>query len=197
MELNTLLEQFKATSFIEWVAFLFGVAQVVLAWLKKTENFYAGLFSVLLYTYVFYKVGLFAESLLNAYYVWMSVWGIVVWKKENTSLPIASCSFQQNQHSALGALLTWGLLYFVLTQFTSSSVPLLDALVSALAWVGSFLLVKRKIENWLWLTASNLLAIFLQLYKGMPLTALLTLIYLGVGILGFYDWRKQAQSIKP
>lgn len=191
--INTLFEQFKATSFMEWLAFLFGVAQVILAWKNKVSNFYFGAFSVMLYVYLFFQNGLFAEALLNVYYLVVSVGGIVMWQKKASHLEptIGVCDKKFQLQSFLLFVLTFLVLFTVLKQFTNSTVPLADALVSALAWTGAYLLVHRKLENWLWLTASNILAIPLQWYKGMPLTALLTLIYLIVGIIGYFDWKRK------
>lgn len=196
MGLNTLLEQFKATSFIEWLAFLFGLAQVVLAWKNKSSNFIAGLISVLFYTYLFYTVGLYAESLLNAYYVFISLSGLWSWQIQQgqTPKPISRCNPSDWQRTIVIGLLLFLVLSIVLHQFTNSTVPIPDALVSALAWTGAYLLVQRKLENWLWLSASNLLAIPLLWYKNMPLTALLTVIYLVVGAMGYVYWKKQTYA---
>lgn len=195
MDVDILYQQFIATGIIEWLAFGLGVAQVVLAWQNQRANFYAGILSVSLYTYVFAYSGLYAESALNAYYAIISVWGILQWqqKKNESPKPITYCSKIEIRQSLLGGTLAIIILYSILHQFTNSNVPFLDALVSGLAWVGAYLLVQRKIENWLWLTASNLLAIPLQLYKGMPLTATLTIIYLVLGLLGYHRWKQESQ----
>ncbi|MGI9191491.1 MAG: nicotinamide riboside transporter PnuC [Chitinophagaceae bacterium] len=195
MEFEILRQQFIATGIIEWLAFGLGIAQVVLAWQNQRANFYVGLLSVSLYTYVFAYSGLYAESALNAYYAIISVWGILQWqqKKNESPKPITYCSKIEIRQSLLGGTLAIIILYGILHQFTNSNVPFLDALVSGLAWVGAYLLVQRKIENWLWLTASNLLAIPLQLYKGMPLTATLTIIYLVLGLLGYHRWKHESQ----
>jgi nicotinamide riboside transporter PnuC len=75
-------------------------------------------------------------------------------------------------------------------------VPQADALVSALAWVGSALLIYRKLESWLWLSASNILGIPLLLYKDLQLSAILTIVFLVVGLMGYQSWRKQISSQK-
>lgn len=164
---------------------------MVLAWQNKTSNFIAGLLSVLLYTYLFYSNGLYAESMLNAYYVLISIAGLWMWKRQTSfEKPISNC----NKNQWLWAIAFFVFLFlglrFVLSTYTNSTVPIPDALVSALAWTGAYLLVQRKLENWLWLSVSNLLAIPLLLYKNMPLTALLTIIYLVVGGLGYFEWRR-------
>lgn len=194
--MDSILQQLIATSWLEWLAFTFGVGQVVLAWLNKPLNFWFGLFSVCLYTYIFYGGGLYAESLLNLYYIFISIWGILSWqKKESTTIAISTLSIKQWRYSFFIAAIVWFILYIVLVRFTDSTVPVWDALVSSLAWVGSWLLVRRKLENWLLLSLSNMLAIPLQWSKGLELTALLTVIYLLIGILGYLRWKKEIGSV--
>ncbi len=194
--LHTIVSQCRETPVLEWLAFVLGVAQVVLAWKNKSSNFIAGLLSVLLYTYLFYTVGLYAESLLNAYYVFISLSGLWSWQKQqgHSPKPISRCNPSDWQRAIVIALLLFLVLSIILHQFTNSTVPIPDALVSALAWTGAYLLVQRKLENWLWLSASNLLAIPLLWYKNMPLTALLTVIYLVVGGMGYVYWKKQTNA---
>lgn len=81
-----ILTQLQATTLLEWLAFIFGVAQVVLALKNKIINFYAGIISVAMYTYLFYDVQLYAESLLNMYYFVVSVIGILLWQKRKMKL---------------------------------------------------------------------------------------------------------------
>lgn len=86
------------------------------------------------------------------------------------------------------------LLYVILKQYTSSTVPFFDALVSAIAWAGSWLLMRRKLENWLVLNVSNVMALPLLWYKELSLTALLTLIYIYVAIQGYVAWKKEISN---
>lgn len=85
------------------------------------------------------------------------------------------------------------ILFFLLNQFTDSTVPYLDAIVSAFAWAGTWLLLKRKLENWILLNISNLIAIPLQFYKGLELTSLLTIIYVVIAFLGYREWKKKLE----
>jgi nicotinamide mononucleotide transporter len=63
--------------------------------------------------------------------------------------------------------------------------------VSATACAGMWLLAKHKIENWILLNISNAIAIPLLVYKGIPLTACLTLFLFIVACFGYFNWRKQ------
>lgn len=197
--LKQVVSQFELTSFVEWFAFLFGVAQVVLALRNQVLNFYAGIISVSLYIYVFYYSGLYAESLLNSYYLIVSIAGIFLWqKKEGTeTLPIS----RANNKDWLQAMVLFIILFFcifiILRNFTNSTVPLADALVSSSAWVGTWLMIHRKLENWVVLNVSNLIAIPLLIYKGLHLTAILTAIYVVIAIMGYYRWKKTILLNQP
>lgn len=188
--LDSIQIQFANTSKLEWVAFFFGVIQVLLALKNKVFNFYAGIVSVLLYIIVFYQAGLFAESMLNIYYLAISVAGILIWKGA-APLPISKTTLREWIQITFLLVLLCTFLYFILSQFTVSSVPFADSVVATFAWIGSWMLVKRKLENWILLNVSNILAIPLLIYKGLELTALLTVIYFVVAIFGYFRWKKE------
>jgi nicotinamide mononucleotide transporter len=74
----------------------------------------------------------------------------------------------------------------------------MDSFVAATAWAGMWLLAKRKLENWVLLNISNIVAIPLLFYKHLPLNALLTLFLFIVAVMGYFRWkkimRKEAQA---
>ena len=174
------------------MAFLFGVLQVFLALKNKTINFYAGIISVCFYTYVFYDFKLYAESLLNFYYLITSILGLFLWQQKSQQK--ISTTTKKGWVIVVGIVLSsFFVLFFLLNQFTDSTVPYLDAIVSAFAWAGTWLLLKRKLENWILLNISNLIAIPLQFYKGLELTSLLTIIYVVIAFLGYREWKKKLE----
>lgn len=188
--LQLLIQQFKQTTWLEWLAFSFALLQVVLAWRNHILNFYAGILSVSLYIFLFYQAGLFAESALNIYYLFISVWGIVLWQSNQKENAVSYCK-QRDWIIATFIVVTAFLIsYVILRKYTSSNVPFYDALASALAWAGSWLLIKRKIENWIILNISNAIAIPLFMFKGLALTALLTVILFVIAIRAYFAWKK-------
>ncbi len=191
--MQDIIAQFKQTSVLEWYAFVLGIAQVWLARYNLRVNFLAGASSAGIFTWLFMISGLYAESCLNAYYVVISfigywMWGVSKGKEERT---ISVCSKKDHIRGFLALTGLFIVQYLILRYFTDSTVPQADALVSALAWVGSALLIYRKLESWLWLSVSNVLAIPLLLYKSLQLSAILTLVFLVVGVMGYFTWRKQ------
>jgi nicotinamide mononucleotide transporter len=185
-------QQIKETDAIQWLAVILGVVEVLLAKANKIWLYPAGIASTALSVYILIEVGLYAESLLNGYYIVMSIYGWWYWikKKDKPAVKISECSNKDWVVVCLIVLLSFLLLYFALKYYTPSTVPFLDAFISATAWAGMWLLSKRKMENWVLLNISNLFAIPLLFYKQLPLFAVLTIFLFIVAVFGYYDWRK-------
>ncbi|RFZ92531.1 nicotinamide riboside transporter PnuC [Mucilaginibacter conchicola] len=190
------IEQVKATSALEWLAVILGVAEVLLARANKVGLYPTGIAATLLWIYIFLHAHLFAESLLNVYYVVMSAYGWYHWVKKRDQ-PQVKVSFASRQEWIVTLLISfvgWGVLYLLLTKYTPSTVPIMDAWVSSTAWAGMWLLARRKVENWLLLNVSNLFAIPLLFHKHLVMASVLTLILFIVAIFGYLDWRKIAKG---
>lgn len=188
-----LYNQILATSFLEWVVVIFGVAEVLLAKRNNVLLYPTGLVAIILGIYLLLNAQLYAEVLLSMYYFGMSIYGWIVWKdrRENSGQVIVSWTTKNEMATAVSiAVIGYFVLYFVLINYTNSNVPVCDAFVSSTAWAGMWLLTRRKIENWIFLNISNIVAIPLKFHKDLPLMALLTTFLFIVAIFGFFDWRK-------
>jgi len=185
-------EQILHTSLIEWLAVGFGVSEVLLAKKNSIWLYPTGIISILLSMFLLLNVKLYAETLLNIYYLVMSVYGWIIWKKRKQDGE-NQVSWSSNKELTIAVLISvigFGVLYLVLRHYTDSDVPVFDAFVSSTAWAGMWLLAKRKIENWIFLNISNIVAIPLLFHKKLPLMACLTTFLFTVAIFGFFDWKK-------
>jgi nicotinamide mononucleotide transporter len=123
----------------------------------------------------------------------MSIYGWWYWTKKSNELPVPiGWTTRREWWTVAGIIVVgFGLTYLLLRAYTNSTVPAWDAWISVVAWAGTWLLARRKIENWVLLNISNLFAIPLLIYKGLPLFAVLTIILFIVAVAGFFDWRKR------
>lgn len=193
--LDIILSAFHDTSWLELSAVVFGVIQVFLSKANKLSNYYFGIMSILLTISVYFDARLYAEILLNLYYLAMSIYGIWYWKfKSNQETPITNCT--KREWGIVIAIVLGGyvFLYSSLVNFTNSDVPFLDAIVSSTAWAGMWLLAKRKIENWILLNISNIIAIPLLFHKNLHLFACLTIVLFIVAIFGYLKWKSIKSS---
>jgi nicotinamide mononucleotide transporter len=185
-------EQILHTSLIEWLAVGFGVSEVLLAKKNSIWLYPTGIISIVLSMFLLLNVKLYAETLLSIYYLVMSVYGWIIWKKRKQDGE-NQVSWSSNKELTIAVLISvigFGVLYLVLRHYTDSDVPVFDAFVSSTAWAGMWLLAKRKIENWIFLNISNIVAIPLLFHKKLPLMACLTTFLFTVAIFGFFDWKK-------
>ena len=188
-----LRKQLAETDLLTWMATIFGVAEVLLARVNNILLYPAGIISSVITCYLLFKVKLYADATLNSYYVLMSLYGWWHWTRKRSEPPLAiSWTTAREWWTVTGIVIVGGgLCYFLLRAYTPSTVPAWDAWVSVVAWAGTWLLARRKIENWVVLNISNLFAIPLLIYKGLPMLAVLTIILFIVAVAGFFDWRRR------
>ncbi|MCD0455330.1 nicotinamide riboside transporter PnuC [Chryseobacterium sp. LC2016-27] len=186
----------QQTTWQEWLGVFFSVFQVLLARKNNSNNYLFGIAGISLTLYVMIQSKLYAEFTLNLYYLVMSIYGWLYWKfgKRRSETTISETTNNEKLITAGIVIGTFSLFYFFLTNFTDSDVPILDSLVSAFAWAGMWLMARRKIENWILLNISNIIAIPLLIHKGLYLYAVLTAFLFIVAISGYLEWRKSIRS---
>jgi nicotinamide mononucleotide transporter len=190
--MDDLIKQWNSISYLEMIGVAFGVIQVHLAKKNSPWLYFFGIISVSITLFLLWKVGLYAEWILNIYYLVMSIYGWYLWIRKGNHAPVQASYATKRQWilSILAIVIGWPIISGVLLHFTSSEVALWDAWVSITACVGMWLLAKRKIENWIFLNISNAFAIPLLWQKGLILYAALTVYLFIIAILGYKEWRK-------
>ena len=190
--LTLLGQQLAETPFIQWVALALGISEVLFAKANKIWLYPTGIAATSLTVFILFEAGLYAECLLNVYYIVMSVYGWWYWVKKKNEPPVKITRSNRQDWVTVLLIVLGGFvgLSFALKRFTPSTVPYWDAWVSATAWAGMWLLAKRKIENWLLLNVSNAFAIPLLLHKQLPLYAALTLFLFIVAVFGYRKWSR-------
>lgn len=178
---------------LQWISTVFGVAEVLLARVNNILLYPAGIISSLIAIFLLFETNLFADAALNVYYVVMSVYGWWYWSRKRDEPPPPIAWTTRREWVVVTVIVAGGFagLYVVLWKFTPSTVPGWDAWITATAYAGTWLLARRKIENWILLNVSNLFAIPLLYYKQLTLFAVLTVFLFIVACFGYFDWRKR------
>jgi nicotinamide mononucleotide transporter len=193
--LQRLFEGLLATTPLEFIAVLFGIASVMLSRLENIWVYPTGIVNTTIYIYLSVIAGLYAEAGVNFYYTVMSVVGWVLWAQKRGSEKVLHIT-RSNQREWFIALaffsLCWAVLFFVLKKFTDSTVPVADGFASAAAYTGMWLMARKKLENWLWWIVTNIASIPLYFIKGFVFTSFQYLVFLVLAILGYIEWRRRA-----
>lgn len=183
---------FIQMTWLQGIGTLFGIVQVVLARQNNIHTYLFGIASILISLWVLYQSALYADILLHMYYLVMSIYGWFYWKfgKQKAEAPISRST--TNEHfKALGIVLgCFMLMSYWLSFHTDSDVPIWDAVISAFAWAGMWLMAKRKLENWVYLNVSNIISIPLMIYKDLYIYAGMSVFLFIMGTSGYLKWRK-------
>lgn len=185
--------EWQAISALEIVAVAFGTLEVLLSYRNNILLYPAGIISCGLSIWLMNSAGLYAEAILSLYYLVMSFYGWHQWARRNKraeKLEISTCTRSDWIVVAGICAVAFLVLFFTLTYYTNSKVPVMDSFVSATAWAGMWLLARRKLENWILLNISNIVAIPLLFYKHLPLMSLFTVLLFTVAVFGYFRWRR-------
>lgn len=183
---------FTQLTYLQIIGTVLGVVQVLLARNNNIHNYLFGTVSILIGIWVLYQTKLYADIVLHLYYLFMSIYGWLFWKygRQKKETPITYSDRSEKIMAVAIVIACFALMVYWLGHFTNSDVPVWDAAVSAFAWAGMWLMAKRKMENWIYLNISNLIAIPLLLYKELYIYAGLTIFLFVVGTSGYFKWRK-------
>lgn len=197
---NILFSQYKGYSTtqitLETVAVVLGIISV---WFSKKNSillYPTGFVSTIIYIYLLYDWQLYGDLAINMYYFYMSVYGWILWGKrcenDNDSLKITLISYRD--YITCGLIFVFSIIfvsgiYIVLNRF-DKWWAYADIVMTGLLFVGTWLLAKRKLENWLFLIAGDIIAIPLFYLKGYTLTSILNVFLIVIAISGYLSWKR-------
>lgn len=150
-----------------------------------------GIVGAAIYAERFWEVDLKADAALQVVYVGLGILGWFWWLKgsENQQpLPITWANKKENTWCvafAAGFTILVGSYRFA----GSGMVAIADALTTGISLGGQFLLMRKKIENWIYWIVANTLYVPLLCYKGYFTSAILYFGLLVMAVLGLQQWR--------
>lgn len=151
----------------------------------------------IVYLYVFYQKGIYAQSALQLVYIGLCIYGIYEWLK-HVKKGITVDVFHMPKSVFLGVLGVGTILstifYFVLDIYTDSTVPILDGILTSFSMIGTWLFTRRYVETWLIWIVIDVVGIILYIPKGLYQTAGLYLIFIGMATQGYFLWKKSIKE---
>lgn len=190
-------------SWLELVGTIFNLACVILIARRNIWTWPVGIVGVILFGILFYQINLYADALEQVYYLITGIAGWYMWaqlkNKDKKKVAITTNTLRANLIwigviATISAATTW-LLTNVHTWLPAffpapADLPALDATTTIMSFVAQFLMMRRRLENWVLWIIVDVIAIGLYWYKDVPFVALLYVIFLINAIYGFTSWRK-------
>jgi nicotinamide mononucleotide transporter len=196
------IEGMKATGWMEYIAVFSGIISV---WFSRKENilvYPTGLINTIFYVYLSFKGSLLGEAGVNFYYTIMSIYGWIIWAKRNEQqehtlhISFSDKKWWQYQLSFFASfyIVIFLLLTYLKKDFAPGVIPWADALASATAFTGMWLMTKKKVESWYWWIATNIASIPLYFVKHYVFTSVYYIVLLIMAIFGLLEWMKRAKK---
>jgi len=210
MDFNTLLELFAKnvamTSVWEIIAVIFGIASV---WFARKANilvFPTGIVSTVIYIFIFFFARFYAGMGINAFYTGMSLYGWYIWTRKDADEKVIPIKWNTTKQQITGIalipilyLLILGLIWLFNMddlEYMRSYVPYLDSLTTSIFLVGMWFMARKRVENWIYWIAGNIISIPLYFSKGLVFTSFQFAVFLVLAIMGFIEWKKRAEKVQ-
>lgn len=129
---------------------------------------------------------------LNGFYAAMGVYGWWSWGRVVEEYRITTLSWAQHGAVvAIGIGCTLGLVVLMRTVGLSGGFVRMEAFIAAFALVATWLMSKKVLENWIYWTVGDLVAVYYNHQLGLHGYTLLMIVYIVLAVVGFINWRKQ------
>lgn len=187
-----------------------GLAYILLEYRASVWMWAVGAVMQLLGIVLYYQKGLYADCGMEFYYLAMTAYGAWRWQKKGTN---DSPSSQETTPSLTGKagggspithiplrlaalwtvifLVLWALIWYLLSHFTDSTVPVADAFTTALSLVGIWALAHKYLEQWFIWIAVDVVTCWLYFTKDIPFKASLYGLYVVIAVAGYRSWRRK------
>jgi nicotinamide mononucleotide transporter len=184
-------------STLEWIAALAGAVSVYLSAREDIWSWPTGIVNVGLYTIVFRRSGLYSDMGLQVVYLILSIYGWYQWLYggvRRTQLTVSRASAREWLVAVPIALVFWvGLARYTAT-LPGVALPYLDSGLTTLSLVAQWMLTRKILENWvLWIIA-DIVYVPMYVYKKLPVTAALYVVFLALAVLGLRSWLRSYRA---
>lgn len=194
---------------LQVVGVVLGLLYLYLEYKANIWLWVVGVIMPVVHSILYFKSGLYADAGMQLYYIAAGIWGLVAWIVGKNAGNKAAASGNEKGSDGLSIAGTparlWPVLaavyavlhvalYFFLRYCTDSSVPFWDAMTTAISVVAMWMLSRKYVEQWLAWCVVDAISAALYIYKGIPLTACLYMLYTALAVAGYFRWKKAAEA---
>lgn len=189
-------------SYLELIGTLSGLICVYLAAKNNIHTWTFGIINVIFFFILFYQVHLYSDMILQIYFMYANIVGLIYWTKKKQELTAKSINRLTNTQRlktiAIILLASAGMGYFMSdvhnllpTIFPEpASYPYWDSFIAVASIVACWFLAKKKIENWVLWIIIDVICVILYYHKGIMLMSIEYLLFLINATYGLIVWSR-------
>jgi nicotinamide mononucleotide transporter len=186
-------------SYIELIGTVFGLFATIYASRAHVFTWISALISSVFLLMLFYQVQLYANLILQIYFISISVYGWLKWNSRADDNKISRLNQKTRLFVLLEIMVFSGLAGLIISKIhlllpdifpEKSAYPYADAFILVTSVVANFLLAKKKIENWYLWIINDLACVALFYQQGVYFLMIEYIIFLGLALYGISHWNK-------
>lgn len=172
---------------------------IVLAGRNSVHTWWTGMVGCALFALLFFQTKLYADVLLQGFFIASSALGWWYWRRgdHGEALAVAPADFRSLAWPTVAGLAVAAAYGTLLLRFSDAYAPFVDSAVLLFSVIAQLLLMKRRIENWAFWLLVNTIAVPLYASRELYLTAALYACYWVHAIIAWIGWRRLAQRPAP
>lgn len=184
-------------SYIEFIGTSFGLISVYYASRANVFTWPTGIVNVAALFILFYQIQLYADMVLQLYFLGVSLIGWRNWQKKRKDLPVSKTDRENRKKLIIvllsGTALSWAIfknIHILIPRLFSvpSAYPLADSFIFFASILATILLATKKVETWILWILINIVSIWLYFEKDIYFLAMEYIIFLAMACYGFYKW---------
>jgi len=181
--------------YLELFAVIMNITSVVYAKQNNILVYPTGLIGTGIFVYILLNFSLLGDTIINAYFFSMSIYGWYFWSRKKDEVLINQVStINRNEIKYLFILAISSLIfiYFVYDYFDkwNNWTAYVDNVTTAIFFIAMWLMAKRKVESWIFWIIGDLITVPLYFYKGLTISSIQYIIFLILAVLGYISWKK-------
>jgi nicotinamide mononucleotide transporter len=188
-----------AISYVELIGTIFGLISVYLATKANIWTWATGIINIVCLFILFYQIQLYADMTLQIYFLFVSIYGWLYWRKEDNK-KVSSLTKSSTTVYIIILFLSTVLLGFIFSNvhimipgiFTKpASYPYWDSFTTVASILATILLSQKKIQTWVLWILVDVVCVVLYYIKGVYFLSLEYAIFTYLCIFGLINWYKK------
>lgn len=179
---------FDALSPLEVAAVFTSYICTVMCVYQTRWNYPVGVITTFLYSWLFFRLQMYAVAMFNLYLVFSLAYGWFRWGPDSETRPVSRIAGPWWLGYLAVGWAIWLLLAGV-NWFFGVTITNVEIAITVLSGVAQFMLDNKKIENWLVWAVVNILSIWFYFQGELYLVALQYVFFLFNTAFGFARWR--------
>lgn len=191
------------TTILQIVGVILGLLYLWLEYKVNVWMWVVGILMPIVQGTLYYDKGLYADAAINVYYIFAGIYGLICWlyhapsKSKKAVVPHSILKHDKKliPYVIASYIVIHVAIYLLLVNFTNSTVPICDSFTTALSIVALWMLSRKYTEQWLVWLVIDVVTVGLYIYKDIPVTASLYLLYSVLAIVGYREWNRLAKKL--